>query len=138
MGCNTRNYDREAKKMNKGHEMEFKYEIGQTPNGYMGVLCTVPIEKKEVILELVGLWHPYPTRTSIQIKSNHLESEIGAYLNHNCNPNAEILAGCKLVSTREIDEGEEITFDYNTTEDVLANPFKCNCCGKEIKGKNYG
>jgi SET domain-containing protein len=42
-----------------------------------------------------------------------------------------------LVSTREIEEGEEITFDYNITESTLAHPFICNCCGKEIKGKSY-
>lgn len=163
MGYNTRNNDRKEKEMNRyWHEMEEKYDIGESPDGYQGVVCTVPIEKKELILQLIGLRYPYATRTSIQIGEVHIESEVGAYLNHSCDPNSEILCIINsmdwsdntqyvpeaalhstavrkpvLVSTREISEGEEITFNYNTTESILAHPFKCNCCGKEIKGKNY-
>ena len=89
--------------------------------------------------------------TSIQVGQRHLESETGACINHNCNPNAEIIyiqgwdangspvssGTTGLVSLTEIDKGKEITFNYNLTESILANPFKCNCCGKEIKGKDY-
>ena len=35
------------------HEMEEKYDIGESPDGYQGVVCTVPIEKKELILQLM-------------------------------------------------------------------------------------
>ena len=114
-------------------------------DGFKSVHAAVPIGKRELILHLTGLWTPYPTRTSIQVGERHLESETGACINHNCYPNAEIiyiqtwigLGGTGLVSLKEIDKGEEITFNYNATEDTLANPFKCRCCGKEIKGKNY-
>ena len=130
---------------------------------YRSLFAATDIGRRELILNLRGIWHPYPTRTSIQVGSNHLESEVGACINHSCKPNAEVLCVIYsmdprdkphfvpesafhksatrrpvLVSNRKIGKGEEITFDYNTTEDVLANPFKCNCCGKEIKGRNYG
>tara|TARA_B100000953_G_scaffold147057_1_gene121783 strand:+ start:70 stop:528 length:459 start_codon:yes stop_codon:yes gene_type:complete len=132
------------------------------PN-FRSLFAAIDIGRRELILNLQGIWHPYPTRTSIQVGSNHLESEAGACINHSCKPNAEILCVIYsmdprdkphfvpesafaqnatrrpvLVSNQEILKGEEITFDYNKTEDILANPFICNCCGKEIKGKKYG
>ena len=123
-------------------------------DGYKSVHATISIGKRELILRLTGLWTPYPTRTSIQVGKRHLESETGACINHNCNPNAEIIqilyswdangspvlsqGSTGLVSLKPISKGEELTFDYNTTEDILANPFECNCCGILIKGKNYG
>tara|TARA_R100000781_G_scaffold42607_1_gene29261 strand:- start:373 stop:774 length:402 start_codon:yes stop_codon:yes gene_type:complete len=120
-------------------------------DGYKSVHAAITIGQRELIINLTGTWSPYPTRTSIQVGQRHLESETGACINHNCSPNAEIIyiqgwdangspvssGTTGLVSLREINKGEEITFNYNTTEDILANPFKCSCCGKEIKGKNY-
>ena len=53
---------------------------------------------------------------------------------------------CKPISFQEmldprentaIFEGEEITFDYETTESEMAEPFQCNCHGNWIRGKNY-
>ena len=132
--------------------MEIKKHLVIERSGYKSVHAAVPIGKRELILHLTGLWTPYPTRTSIQVGKRHLESETGACINHNCYPNAEILyiqgwdangspvssGTTGLVSLKEIDKGEEITFDYNMTEDVLACPFICDCCGVVIKGKNYG
>jgi len=150
LGNNTRNVYRKME--------EVKHLIVER-DGYKSVHTTVPIGKRELILHLTGLWTPYPTRTSIQVGERHLESETGACINHSCYPNAEIIyiqgwnaneiADSELplkpparffelrglVSLKEINKGEEITFDYNKTEDVLANPFKCSCCGKEIKGR---
>ena len=55
------------------------------------LFAAIDIGRRELILNLQGIWHPYPTRTSIQVGSNHLESEAGACINHSCKPNAEIL-----------------------------------------------
>ena len=121
-------------------------------DGYKSLHASTFIRKRQLITHLKGFWTPYPTRTSIQVGQRHLESETGACINHNCNPNAEIISiqgwdangspvlsegTTGLVSLKDISKGEEITFNYNATEDTLANPFKCRCCGKEIKGRNY-
>ena len=63
-------------------------------------------------------------------------------LNHHCNPNAEIweIADIEeglVVAKCDIAAGEEITFDYETTESILAAPFKCDCHGNWIRGKDY-
>ena len=36
----------------------------------------------------------------------------------------------EFVAIRDIDEGEEITFDYHSTEDEIAEEFDC-VCGSE-------
>lgn len=49
------------------------------------------------------------------------------YINHSCEPNCEVMDGdevsLKLVSTRVIEEGEEITIDYGYDEIYE----QCNC-----------
>ena len=75
-----------------------------------------------------------PTRTSIQIgPGNHIEDRIGKYVNHSCSPTCEI-DGIRIVAIKDVAKGDEITFDYNKNEDLMASPFKCACCGKMITG----
>ena len=53
--------------------------------------------------------------------------------NHSCDPNAGIRGQVVLVARRLIETGEEITFDYDTTE-VDSIPFDCNCGTSECRG----
>jgi SET domain-containing protein len=86
-----------------------------------------------------------PTRTSIQIdEHNHIESFEAGKMNHHCDPNTEIRIElireeiqAWVVAIRDINRWEEITFDYETTESELANPFQCSCHGNWIRGKHY-
>ena len=93
------------------------------------------------MLVLQGNYLPYPTKTSIQIGDRHLESWEGGHVNHHCDPNTKVVlekldSGTEsyLVATKHIYPGEEVTFDYNTTEEDMSRPFKCNCHGKWIVG----
>ena len=47
------------------------------------------------------------------------------------------MAGRTLIATKEIKISEEITFNYNATEDKLADPFVCVCCGNLIQGRSF-
>lgn len=91
------------------------------------------------ILSVEGRLQSHPTRYSIQLDDGtHIEAEIGLsesamrvrhpwrYLNHSCDPNARI-AGRTVVALRAIRSGEQITFDYTTTEASMAEPFECQC-----------
>lgn len=102
-----------------------------------GVFTTVDFKKGEALFELTGEILDHPTRTSIQIgKTKHVEDSIGIHVNHNCLANAKLnRKTATFISLRDIKNGEEITFNYNENEDVLANPFICQCCGKKIVGK---
>jgi hypothetical protein len=107
-----------------------------------GCVASENIKSNEIIYEFTGEPIPFPTRTSIESINGHVEDEMGQYLNHNCKPNAIIVnsmskewTGMKVIAIQDIDKGTEITFDYNSTERELANPFECNCCNKLIKGR---
>jgi len=41
-----------------------------------------------------------------------------------------------LVALRNIKSGDEITFNYESNEEELAVPFKCDCHGRLIVGFN--
>jgi hypothetical protein len=45
---------------------------------------------------------------------------------HSCAPNS-VIRGRRVLATHRIAAGEEIRFDYNTTEYGLSSPFPCNC-----------
>jgi len=110
-------------------------------------------------------WLDKPNRTSIQLGEKHIDHPIGGYVNHHCEPNTRLVllirslkddyhmvppfVGVKgtlasiiysnpqpiLYALEDIKEGQEITIDYNDSEDTLANPFKCVCHSKRIRGK---
>ena len=131
------------------------YEVKQIEKGYSGLFATKDIRNGAIIVYLTkdSTYLPHPTRTSIQVEDQHLEHYEGGCTNHSCNPNAKIVIhldfqgqnpaakwetslAVLLVAKKDILSGEEITFDYETTEEELAEPFKCNCHGRWIRGKS--
>jgi hypothetical protein len=91
-----------------------------------------------------------PTRYTVQIGENqHLEMVPGStaeeifdhyfwrFMNHSCEPNTSI-RGREVVALREITPGEGVTFDYNTTEYELAEPFECRCGSARCQGTIRG
>ena len=57
--------------------------------------------------------------------------------NHSCNPNVGVKGQLMVVARRAISAGEELTFDYETT-DLSLTPFECRCgapdCRRQING----
>jgi len=110
------------------------------------LVATAPIAAEQRIMTIEGALVDRPTRMSLQVGvGEHLEVPPGwsarrilddcpwVYLNHSCDPNARIL-GRELVSLRPIGRFEEITFDYNTTEEELSCPFVCSCGSASCTG----
>jgi len=102
-----------------------------------GIFTTVKIKKGDILFEMSGEIIARPTQTSIQIgKNKHIEDDIGVHVNHHCKPNSKVNRKNRtFISLRDIEPGEEITFDYNQNEDFLAVPFACHCCNRKILGK---
>jgi uncharacterized protein len=59
------------------------------------------------------------------------------YLNHSCDPNIGIKGKVTFIALRNIKKGEEVVFDYSTTEDDLfwELPFKCMCKAKNCRSR---
>ena len=117
--------------------------IKETGNKGKGLYSTKKYGKGNIVLILKGNYFSEPTRTSIQIGDKHLESWEGGHVNHHCLPNTKVVVEQGefnlmhyLVAIKDIEIGQQITFDYETTEKKLSNPFRCKCHGKLIEGWN--
>ena len=62
------------------------------------------------------------------------------HLNHSCNPNLGVRGEITFVAMRDINEGEECTFDYVMTDNE-AYRMKCRCgasnCRGTVSGKDW-
>lgn len=60
------------------------------------------------------------------------------YINHCCSPNAGICGQITLVAMRDIQIGEEITFDYAMADSSSFDEFECACGSEHCRGKVSG
>ncbi len=62
--------------------------------------------------------------------------EEGRFLNHSCEPNGGIKGKFQIIAMRDIKAGEELTFDYEMTED---SDWQMQCkCGSRLCRKIIG
>lgn len=89
----------------------------------------------DTIRTLQGNIVPSPTQTSVQLNTNqHVEDEYASWMNHSCLPSCIIYNG-KIIATRTILPGIELTFNYTKNETEMAEPFPCFRCNTYINGK---
>ena len=123
-------------------------------NGFKGIFAKEAISQDSIIFRLKGSISKTPTKYTIQLGNNeHLsfpairkpKDDIDycwQYLNHCCEPNGYMNTTERTFrALRHIAAGEEITFNYLTTESEMAVPFDCICgspdCFGLIQGRNF-
>jgi hypothetical protein len=75
------------------------------------------------------------TRESIEIApEQHVVDDYAVCLNHSFSPNL-YLQGRQFFALREIEKGEELTFNYLATETEIASPFTCYATGKSVNSE---
>jgi hypothetical protein len=117
-------------------------------------LCAArPVVADERLFTIEGDLTSVPTRYSVQVgRSTHvdlpgtvtieeiLDKYYWRFMNHGCEPNVAI-RGREVHSLRALRQWDEITFDYNTTEYDIAEPFDCRCgsagCIGRVRGFRY-
>ena len=106
------------------------------------VVCVDEIGPGEPILRIQGPRLRAPGTYTIQRGANDHISGDGAtwaYLNHACAPNSAIdFATWELTTLRTVCAGEEITYNYLTTEWDMVSPFACNCGAAHCPGTVRG
>jgi len=122
--------------------------------GFKGVYAKQAIKQDSVIFNLKGTISTRPSKYTIQLGSNqHLNfpairrpnddvDYCWQYLNHCCEPNGYMnIKERTFRALRDIAPGEEISFNYLTTESEMAVPFHCICgspnCFGYIQGRNF-
>jgi hypothetical protein len=120
-----------------------------TVPGQLALVAKSKVPANSVIFIFTNEISRLRTRTSIQIGAEeHLEAgAFGSYTNHSCQPNAVVRAfihpcgnigTAALICITEVAKGEELTFDYATTETDLTAELKqarCLCGSALCRGK---
>lgn len=91
-----------------------------------------------------------PTRYSVQVgPALHLDQDCARdeldlvrryfwrYLDHSCEPTT-VIRDREVIAVRDIAMGDGVTFDYNTTEYDMAEPFLCHCGSARCVGMVRG
>lgn len=118
-------------------------------HGALHMMALEAFQPGQRVLKLEGIISSEPTRHTIQLsETEHLQSPKTAglerrierhpwlFLNHSCRPNTAV-RGRELIALRPIGRYEELSFDYETTEWHMAEPFTCrcgNCGGRSVRG----
>jgi len=117
-----------------------------------GIVARRLIRKGEMIFKFVGQLvlrkEVRKPNAALQLGEDvFLESDgtVDESLNHSCNPNCYVnFKELTLVALKDIQSGQELTFDYNTSEYDLMDQgcfFTCLCgsrnCIGEVKGFRY-
>jgi hypothetical protein len=116
-----------------------------TPIGYC-LVAAAPFEVGDTIINIAGVETSVKDRYSIQIAvDTHLmpfdadsveaqaEQCPWMFTNHSCDPNV-VIRDQKFIALRSIELDEAITFDYETTEWEMAEPFECACGATSCRG----
>lgn len=109
-------------------------EINESENGFL-TLSTKDFLKEELIISIKGAETLVRDKFTIQVEPEIHISPLkfsGKYINHSCAPNTRV-SNRKFIALRDISIGEEITFDYNSTEDEIAEAFDCLCANDNCR-----
>jgi hypothetical protein len=75
------------------------------------------------------------SETSYDIPSREdVERDYSYFMNHSCDPSCWILTPCVWVAKRDIQPGEEIHYDYATTEGAFTRILDCACGAANCRG----
>ncbi|MFD9961917.1 SET domain-containing protein-lysine N-methyltransferase [Amycolatopsis sp. NPDC058986] len=121
--------------------------------GEYRLVVTQPVAAGTCLFTIGGEVTGTPTRYTVQVGAGeHIDvppdcgnDEVQdlfswRFMNHSCEPTVEI-RGRKVFSVRAIGPWQEITFNYNTTEYEMVEPFACRCgaasCQEQIRGFRF-
>ena len=109
------------------------------------VMAREPIARGEPLLTIHGPVRRRPSRHTLQVGAHaHVDpaGQLWGFINHSCEPNCRFdFARWCLVAPRSIPAGEELSFNYLTTEWDMASPFACRCgaasCSEWVQGLRH-
>lgn len=112
------------------------------PGAGLGLFARVPIEAGDFVIEYTGT--RIPTSVADEMTTRYLfeineewtldgsgRDNVARYINHSCEPNCESSLEnerINIYALRDIDAGEELTFDYGDEYfDTFIRPEGCRC-----------
>ena len=132
-----------------------KAQMRQAGDKGFGNYAIEPIAQGETVVGFGGWVFDRKTLNTLPLDRQHRSIQIdedlylvsadepapGDMFNHSCNPNCVLLGSQVLVAWRDINVGEELTFDYATCDDSDYDEFKCGCsepnCRITVTGQDW-
>jgi hypothetical protein len=118
-----------------------------------GCHTTAPIRKGDIVVEYTGpritikqadaLYDDHPRTYLFGLTDGRhvIDGEgVAAFINHSCDPNCEadeIKGRVWVIAARDIEAGEELTYDYNLYDGDLDDPSPCSCGAHNCRGSMY-
>ncbi len=104
--------------------------------GFLGVYAANFFKEGEIVMDLsIGDVSSIRDLRTIELSTRHIDHPFGRYVNHHCDPTCFIDKKRELmIALRDINIGDEITFDYSLNESSIAAPFECSCGAPNCKG----
>ncbi len=110
----------------------------EEPRYHIDTVRSWPLEKQKAFFQLayqVGdEWYHGPVEGS--------PFDPADFMNHSCDPNTWFIDDATMVARRDIKKGEEVTYDYATSEIMESYTLpRCNCgapdCRRVVRGSDY-
>jgi hypothetical protein len=119
------------------------HDVVSRANGHgHGVFAAREFKPDEEIFVFDAIFVTAPDKYTIQVdEAKHLntQSHIGVLLSHSCAPNTRFCGRqLGIFAIAPIETGEELTFNYLSTEWDMAAPFDCRCGSKLCQGTISG
>ena len=130
-------------------------EILEHPEKGYGAVCVRPIQGGTVVgvlggfvvdeTELFRMSEPRRHR-AIQVTETHYLvardlPEVGDLFNHSCEPTCGLMGSSLIVAMRDIEPGEELSFDYAMCDASDYDEFRCLCgaptCREVVSGTDW-
>jgi SET domain-containing protein len=145
-----RKFDRDAR---RSHSAPDHLVIRRSKIDSEGCYATAPLKKGAVIVEYTGpritikqadaLYDDHPSTYLFGLTDGKHVIDghgVAAFINHSCSPNCEadeIKGRVWITATRDIEAGEELTYDYNLYDGDLDDPSPCFCGAPNCRGSMY-
>jgi uncharacterized protein len=102
------------------------------PTLYISDVLEMPVDQQEELLR-----YGYQCSDDLIV----IEKEPERYMNHSCDPNTVWIDTDTMIARRDIQVGEEVTYDYATTEVSIPYQFECQCgsvnCRHQVTNLDY-
>jgi hypothetical protein len=119
-------------------------------DGEYRLVANRPLMEGELLFTIDGELTATPNRYTVQIdRDTHvdvpgeydfeaiLDRFYWRFMNHSCDPTV-CVRGRAVISLKPVSFGQNITFNYNTTEFDMAESFACRCGSDRCAGRVQG
>ena len=107
---------------------------GELRDGIWRVTLIRAVQAGEVVHQMTGEVFENPTKYTVKVgPRDHIMDPVARYMNHSCTPTCAI-DGLEITALQDLAAGDEVTFDYTSTEEDFVSQFGCNECGLLLTG----